>query len=542
MNLWQRVQLAAAAVLVLCAPALAQEPKPGNLSYKNAALGFEFRYPDKWEQIGAQPGDENLLVKYDPPSSKYIEFSDGVLFLHTWVVKFDRRKKEGEEGEKGKLKLETRHKDLATWIQKSAGDGGPGPGFKLEGTPKESKVNKLKATEYAYVSTKAAQGRGGKACSELVRLHAMVYELEPDLEVALIVNGPGEPKKWTKYERGAEAMARTMRRLEVEAPVASADADTSLRGKKRAWLKERLANTPEWKLYESPNYFIVSNNEDKAFIDELMGRLEAIRTVYEKDYPIEKAKEYRELAKQQQTQDAAAKKGEKDDGGGEAKLAELITGGADPQELSKCSVVRVCKNQEQYHSYGGPAGSAGYWAWVQEELVIYDDRANGGKGDTWATLNHEAFHQFIFYFYGNISPQSWYNEGTGDFYSGYQYKNRQFKLEKFQWRVGLVKSNLQADKFVPLAEFVRFTQQQYYSTSSYGTTIGDHYAQGWSFIYFLRTGKKANAKGWNPKWDGILEQYLKSLAMTGKTEIAVEEAFAGVDMDALEAAWKEYTK
>lgn len=536
MKLWHRACLAAAALLAFSLEALAQEPKPGNLSYKNAALGFEFRYPDSWEQIGAQPGDENLLVKYDPPSSKYIEVDkDSLLFLHAWVVKFDRRKKEDEGDDKGKLKLETRHKDLATWISK----GEAGPGFKLDGKPKESKINKLKATEYAYVSTKAAQSRTGKSSGFEVRLYAMVYELEPDLEVALVVIGPGE-KKWSKFERGAEAMARTMRKLEVDAPVASAGAeDTSLRGQKKKKLLERLANTPEWKLYETPNYFIVSNNEDKAFIDELMGRLEAIRGVYERDYPIEKAKEYRELAKQQQTQDAGAKKEPEN---GEGKLAELITGGADPQELSKCSVVRVCKNSEQYHSYGGPAGSAGYWAWVQEELVIYDARSEGGKGDTWATLNHEAFHQFIFYFYGNISPQSWYNEGTGDFYSGYQYKNRQFKLEKFQWRVGLVKSNLQADKFVPLKEFVRYTQQQYYSTSSYGTTIGDHYAQGWSFIYFLRTGKKNNAKGWDPKWDGILDQYLKTLAMTGKTEIAVDEAFAGVDMDALEAAWIEYTK
>jgi hypothetical protein len=31
--------------------------------------------------------------------------------------------------------------------------------------------------------------------------------------------------------------------------------------------------TPDWKLYETPNYFILSDNPDKAFLEELMHRL-----------------------------------------------------------------------------------------------------------------------------------------------------------------------------------------------------------------------------------------------------------------------------
>jgi hypothetical protein len=57
-------------------------------------------------------------------------------------------------------------------------------------------------------------------------------------------------------------------------------------------------------------------------------------------------------------------------------------------------------------SYGGPGGSAGYWNWGTQELVFFDDKGGDGRNDTWLVLNHEAFHQFIFYFYGNISPHS----------------------------------------------------------------------------------------------------------------------------------------
>ena len=94
----------------------------------------------------------------------------------------------------------------------------------------------------------------------------------------------------------------------------------------------------------------------------------------------------------------------------------------------------------------------------------------------------------------------------------------------------------------PISQAEYYGQNKYASESNNKWGTGGHnYAQGWSFIYFLRTGKKANAKGWDPKWDGILEAYLRELAMTNSTEKAVDKAFADIDMDALEKAWLTYT-
>src|SRR5262249_7475788 len=166
-------------------------------------------------------------------------------------------------------------------------------------------------------------------------------------------------------------------------------------------------------------------------------RLEAIRSVYEQDYPASKAKELRDQILLTTTGDAATAAkppdatdpkppkspgddDEEDEGDGKKEDKDKPKPPEPPepdfaqsQELSKCSVVRVCKDAGEYHSYGGPAMAAGHWDSNARELVIYDDRANGGKGDTWITLNHEAFHQYIYYFYGNLAPHSWYNEGTG---------------------------------------------------------------------------------------------------------------------------------
>ena len=176
--------------------------------------------------------------------------------------------------------------------------------------------------------------------------------------------------------------------------------------------------------------------------------------------------------------------------------------------------------------------------------MIYDDKAGGGRRDTWAVLNHEAFHQYIFYLYGSLAPHSWYNDGTGDFFSGYEYKHKKFVLKPFDWRVQTIKGALKEDTpekrtYVPLKELVRYSQAEYYGNNKYKLHGGYNYAQGWSFIYFLRTGAE-KASGWNSAWNGILDTYFETLASTEDLDKAVDLAFAGVDWDELENCWKNY--
>ena len=112
------------------------------------------------------------------------------------------------------------------------------------------------------------------------------------------------------------------------------------------------------------------------------------------------------------------------------------------------------------------------------------------------------------------------------------------------WAVAarVLKAAIREEKFVPLKEFLRWSQKQYYGRNSSQTHPAICYAQGWSFIYFLRTGKKNKAKGWDPKWDTLLEDYLKALVMTRKRSAAIEQCLRDIDMDALQAAWIDYTK
>lgn len=189
-------------------------------------------------------------------------------------------------------------------------------------------------------------------------------------------------------------------------------------------------------------------------------------------------------------------------------------------------IVRVCADAKEYHAYGGPGGSAGYWSDQDEELVFYDASASKKPDDdTLSVLYHEAFHQYIYYAVGNVAPHSWFNEGHGDYYAGARYVHGRFRIEPFRWRVGTIKKAIvqgprtytQVDDghggtrkqwgntgFTPLKDLVRFSQAEYYAYP------GVCYAEGWSLIYFLREIVPKNRK-YREKWGHILDTYFDVL-------------------------------
>jgi hypothetical protein len=528
----RQILLSLAVVSLTAALASAQLPKLGADTYSDSAdLGFKIKVPDGWDSIPPQPEESGtIVIKYVPKGLKYMQLApDKALFLTCWILKFDRRKHEGEEAQAGKKAFARKPaKDLQAWLKEPDAVEG-GRTLKVV-NQKDFTVQKIEATEYDFVTPDEPKLAIG--------YYAAVFKLNPDVDIAVVLNGPGDPKKWSKWEGVFKQIARTFGSIETKEVAGGTATGTTLRDKVRAEQMRKLATLGgDWKLYETSHYFVITAHTDKAFIEELKQRLERIHEIYEQDYPAAKAEEYRKAGAELQTRDTRSAE-EKAQDEAEKAFRDMVNGGADPKELASCSVVRLCKDAEQYYSYGGPRGTAGYWNNVARELVIFDDSKVGGKADTWCTMNHEAFHQYIYYFYGAISPQSWYNEGTGDFYSGYTWKSNRYVLEKFDWRTGTIKEAVREKTFTPLKDFVRLTQQEYYEPSK----VHVNYAQGWSLIYFLRTGKKNNAKGWNPQWDSILETYLRVLAMSGKVDQAVDEAFKGVDYDALEAAWIDYTR
>jgi hypothetical protein len=231
--------------------------------------------------------------------------------------------------------------------------------------------------------------------------------------------------------------------------------------------KKKLAGLKEWDALDTENYLIVYNKEVKRpLLNQIAKHIELIRAdVYEKIFP-------------------------------------------PTREVKAVSVVRVCKDAEEYHRYGGPGGSAGYWADHDEELVFYQDRAN--RTDSLRVLYHEAFHQYIYYAVGNVAPHSWFNEGHGDYFAGHDCVGGKFIAKPFRWRTGIIADALSQKSWVPLEKFLKYTQGEYYANP------GLCYAQGWSFIYFLREVEKKKIVKYKKYW-GLLDRYFDAIKRNVKT-------------------------
>ncbi len=318
---------------------------------------------------------------------------------------------------------------------------------------------------------------------DIIELHIVAgFRRNEEFEVGVVYEIPGT--EWKKYGAGVMASLRSIEFMEgAEIAAARKDLEDALAGKTgdERWIEEIKRKVgPGWDYLQTKNYLLVYDKAVKPDRVKLIAvQIEAIRKdVYEVMFPPDRP-------------------------------------------ITAISVVRVCKDPQQYSAYGGPGGSAGYWNSGAQELVFYEDTSK--KKDSLRVLNHEAFHQYIFYSVGSISPHDWFNEGHGDYFAGFNYdRSGRFIPAKFTWRTSEIKTAVGSKKYIPLKVFMSYSHEQYY-----GPQIGQNYAQGWSIIWFLRTSK-------NPAWKGMLETYFNTLKgeVTKWVDGEIEKARAA-------GTWKE---
>ncbi len=290
-------------------------------------------------------------------------------------------------------------------------------------------------------------------------------------------------------------------------------------------VKARMDLPKGWKSDDTENYILVYSTKDEPLIRLIKRELESIRKEYEKLFP-------------------------------------------PLQPVTTVSRVRICKDQAEYFAYGGPKGSGGYWNWMAQELVFFDydnveGKAGTGKANSRIVLYHEAFHQYIYYSAGSFSPHSWYNEGTGDYFSGAKISGGKVKsIGVNSWRIATVQNMIENGPLAPWKDIIRWSQREYYGGNDKRMQGGHSYAQGWSMIYFLRESKVAQK---HEVWSTILDVYfntlresynsgLAELEAAGDGEnyqkisqlseksltLAVDTAFADVDFEEIEEEWKKF--
>jgi hypothetical protein len=462
--------------------------------YKDRRLGFSVHPPDKWPKIPTEPAEEYAVAKW-AGKRDFGNFATelNVLFFNK-VEKpkpstkpADASEDEEEEDEPRRpeygrvLDLFKKSGNYSSYWKRRLFD----EKFELPTATREIAVKGFDAKVKLFdIYRPGGQDVAGRPARFWYL--AAVYDL-PDRQYVLEFSG-GEPyreKLLPLYTDVIKSM-RLLAAKEIEAAEdEEAVAKLSERQKAVRTAEITKRQTKGWWFKESEHYVVLTSlpQTKEEFVGEIISRLKKLRRVFEKDFPPSGA-------------------------------------------IDAVSIVRVCKNREEYLNYGAPPGSAGYWNSMQKELVLYVD---GAKDFALAVLSHEAFHQYIFYCFGELSPHSWYNEGFGDYYAGATFDGPNAVIKPFRWRVDGIKTAISAKKHVPVKDIIRYSQGQYYSNADLC------YSEGWSLVYFLRKGVP---KGHS--YEKILKTYFDVLQQSREASKAVEAAFAGVDMDRFESDWAAF--
>jgi hypothetical protein len=488
-------------VAAACLAAAAPFETSASTVYRDTKYKFSLYRFDKWEQVPVEVDEEYTVAKFYEPGSKGDTFRPSMEVL--------RINKKGEEPETpattgpepgGDKPKPPKHPRMRREEPKSVYEAATQGliGFDPKKWPEDKNwkpvVSKDKVPgKYWVIEIPFSNGRPNPDETLLVLLAAFEKD---GVEYGIRVSSSA--RRRDTYEPLTKGIAKSFLFFDEKAKEAASLSvldGINLPPERRKQIESGLIKG--WDVIVSPkkNYVVVyntKNDTNKELAKTLAERIEKIREqVYEKQFPPAKA-------------------------------------------VDSVSVMRVCGDAVEYHAYGGPGGSAGYWNSHSEELVFYDaSRSRKVDDNTLAVLYHEAFHQYIYYSVGSVAPQSWFNEGHGDYYAGARYGGSRFTIEPFRWRVPVLKTALNQGPrsckvtkdaegketkvwgntgYTPLKDLVEFSQGEYYSYPSVS------YAQGWSLIYFLRE-EVPKKKEWNAKWGKILSTYfdtLKRLAANDK--------------------------
>ncbi len=290
-------------------------------------------------------------------------------------------------------------------------------------------------------------------------------------------------------------------------------------------IKARQAMVRGWKAEDTKNFFVLYHTKNMKLVNKIVKDLEAIQPHYNAMFP-------------------------------------------PVGDIDAVSVVRICKDVKEYMKYGGPAGSAGYWNFVHQELVFYDaskdSRSRSKKQaekDSLIVLYHEGFHQYIFNGLAGVSPDYWFNEGMADYFSGSVFYSGSKRLKEIgpnRWRIPRVKGTVdRKGVWIPLKRLISAKRQQFYDPR----VIGQMYAEAWSLAYFLlRSKEAAKHEGWReiiPTYYNTLKKeaarvkklITKDMSLSAKRKLyseagtrSTKAAFKQIDKKALETAWMKWVR
>ncbi|MBK8096491.1 MAG: hypothetical protein IPK26_05250 [Planctomycetes bacterium] len=517
-----------AALLLLAALSTALTAQ-ATVKYENPDLGYRISVHKSLKAIPTEPNERQILAKWQELGEK-----TGVLDRNPNTLLLVRIKKatgpttgpdqpEGDkpdEPEKSLRDEATEQLNSATTVEEFLKKRS----YKNELKPVTGEKAVKSKQKLDYVVQHLPSDETGKnAVPSLIRS----YMLEDAGEFFGLVALGRWDKEWADIVLDA---AKSLERITLGTNTAAGESSADLEHQGfRDQVRKKLVKG--WQAYDTEHYIFVTNSTNKKLIDQILVDLELMRSAYLERFP--------------------------------------PAPGVDMDSV--ISAVRFCTTYKDYQAYGGPAGTGGYWNYMDEELVLVDVMSLGKEIikanpnleniQVLDVLYHEAMHQYFYYANGQLAPASWFNEGFGEVFGGAvpdRSKGAIAKIDRNRFRMAWIKRQQAAKRWPDLRVLLKMAQYEFYGASSL-----QNYAFGWAFCFFLEQQRK-DPKG-NKDWGEIPDRYLANLrAATQKkreelkigeddkkwlsfweTEIqkdAFEATFKGMDLVALENAWIDAMK
>ncbi len=275
------------------------------------------------------------------------------------------------------------------------------------------------------------------------------------------------------------------------------------RAESRGAALNSIRGMPGWWHVETPQYILVSNlsGAERALVRGIQEDLNALREVWERMIPPRRP-------------------------------------------IEAISVVRVFADGEEYVEYVGEENrwTGGIWMPRRRELVIRPQehgRARDRREHAAGLVNHEAFHQYVFYAFDAVETSVWYNEGHAVFFEPAEFTRDGLRINENDRYVSVVESVLGGrDGGYDVRELLKKTDEEFYLRQAVDRgPRRQNYAMAWALIYYLR--KAAPLEGDND-YEKILDRYADALWQTRNADQATRLAFEGVDMDAFNRNFKAF--
>lgn len=212
---------------------------------------------------------------------------------------------------------------------------------------------------------------------------------------------------------------------------------------------------------------------------------------------------------------------------------------ASTAQAGKLMPLYLFRTQQQYNDFlaqhGIKAEGSGGMFFVTHRLEgLATWAGDTRRSRTFATLQHEGFHQFAWYHLGPNLPV-WMNEGLAQYFEDAVIIDRGMELGLADpHRIEMVREALMTRNAVAIDELLRLNSTQWSSAlRADASRSGLLYAQSWSLVYFMIHGEDG-------QYRRPFETYLRLLSEGSTHDRAFRFAFNVNDVKALEAQWRRF--